>query len=238
MADETVNARPDIPYDADEAPRPHAQPNARKWKGATPKERARDKRRHQREERDKVKAAEAAREAQKPLDDLVGLARKSDSTEFCYENPDVAMHLAQLVFAAEMDYDEVLRRLRPNLAGDEFVRVSAQLRRSEHVQHAVETLLARAGINDESRADFVRLMWQWVRGDKVELRMQAARVLSKIFFDSREVGQEAQPLKIEGLEQGMQRMLGPAVGQPPSADPTEPFVIETEASVLLPGRSE
>lgn len=207
-----------------------------KWAGSTDTERKRNKRRAQREER--LTQEQVART---PLDDLVPPSLASNnSNAFRYDNPDVSLYLAKVVFGCEMDYLNAAKRLRPTVSFEELQRIAIQLRQNEHVVHAMEFLLKQCGLDDGSRDEFVRIQWQWFRGEDKELRLQAARILSKIYFDKAERAEQPQPLKMEGFDEGMKRMLsdaGPQVGSPGTGD--EEVVIESDsATVLLPGRSE
>lgn len=206
-----------------------------KWEGTNRTERQRSRRKAER-----TKRLETAKVARSPLDDLVppGVI-ESESGAFRFDRTDVSLYLAKVVFGCEMDYLEAARRLRPNSGFEELERIAIQLRGNEHVARAMESLLKACGLDDSSRDEFVRIQWQWFRSGDKELRLQAARILSKIYFDKAERPAQPQPLKMEGFAEGMQRMLGDPAPQVGKVDDGEEIAIQSEsAMVLLPGRSE
>lgn len=206
-----------------------------KWEGTNRTERQRSRRKAERETR-----AATAKVPRTPLDDLVPPSCIEREGAFRFDKTDVSLYLAKVVFGCEMDYLEAARRLRPSSGFEELERIAIQLRGNEHVARAMESLLKACGLDDSSRDEFVRIQWQWFRSGDKELRLQAARILSKIYFDKAERPAQPQPLKMEGFAEGMERMLGdrptPQVGK---VDDGEEIAIQSEsAMVLLPGRSE
>lgn len=204
-----------------------------KWDGATRSERMKNKRAFKRRSKEV-----AAQVEHSPLDDLVPPSnlKPNNSHAFRYDSADVSMYLAKVVFGCEMDYLTAAKHLRPTEGFEELQRIAIQLRQNDHVQRAMDHLLKQAGMDDASRDEFVKVQWQWFRGEDKELRLQAARILSKIFFDREGKVEQPQPLKMEGFAEGMKQMLGDVTPQVGRED--DEIIPTDNAMVLLPGRSE
>ena len=179
-----------------------------------------------------------------PLDDLVpprGVGEPVSATkQFRYEKAEVALYLAKVVIGCEMDYDAAVARLRPKMASQwERVQLAVEIENNENVQMALARLLKAIGIDEESRQQFVKEIWLWFYGEATDLKLQASRILAKIFFGDAPAQQEAPALKIQGFEGGVERLLGgqePLPVQPQTTE--EPKPIETDADYVMKGRHE
>jgi len=175
-----------------------------------------------------------------PLDDLVPPPNlEAKFTIFNYSKVEVADYLARVVFGHHMDYAEAIKFLRPKADMGDCVALAADMENNEYVRAAMERLFKSLGIDDESRKQFVQEIWKWFYGSDTDLKLQASRVLAKVFFGEDKQQPAAESLKIEGLEGGLERMFSQNQREPEVAEVRdEPEVIETNATYIMKGRHE
>lgn len=169
-----------------------------------------------------------------PLSDFSPAAYEAMHKKFDFDKPDVCDYVAKIIFGCEMDYYGAAALLRPNISDvGEAIELVTELTNNVNLQAALTRLFKSIGIDDESRDRFVKQIWTWFYGSDKELALQASRILAKIFFRDDSKPEQPGELKIEGFDQGLQRLMG---GGAAPAEVEEP--IQTDALVMLEGKSE
>lgn len=179
-----------------------------------------------------------------PLDDLVpprGTEKALNPyREFALEKPEVSTYLARVIIGCEMDYDRAVIHLRKFMPYEERIELAVKLENDAHVQNAIKRMLEAVGIDDASRAQFIKQIWSWFYGDDEDKALAASRVLTRVFFGEQRVQEKVDDLKIEGFDAGLEKMFGKAPTQQPQRPAPEvgDEIIKTDALYLMAGKEE
>ena len=77
------------------------------------------------------------------------------------------------------------------------------------VLEELEKQLGPLGLDEASRDKYVKILWSWLQGKDNGKAQTAARILGKAFISDKLQVEQMEPLRIEGFEEGLKRMLGP-----------------------------
>lgn len=135
--------------------------------------------------------------------------RPSKAARLHYERPTVAYHIASVVIKHAMAFDDAVRELMPQIAGNDRL-VGWWAKKLEHdaplVKQAMEEQLTKFGLDDESKSSFVKEMWRWLRGDDKFLKGKAASILGKGFIGEKVVTTRPENLPISDFEDITKRL--------------------------------
>jgi hypothetical protein len=122
----------------------------------------------------------------------------------------VAKHAATTVIVNSLDYDKAAAELKPDMSPYEQHRLAHQLESDSDVQAQVQSLLKKRGLDDESRDYFVQRLWQMFESAdprQEQKALAAMRILGRAFVSEKIENVEVTSLKINGINEGLERML-------------------------------
>lgn len=131
---------------------------------------------------------------------------KTDASPIRVTNPKVAAHVATVALKHQLDMEGAVREMRPGLNDKQTAQVVRKLESEPQVKEAIEKALDASGLDDSSKAAFVRTMWEWLRSDSLDLKKTAAGILGRGFISERAVADKPMTLTIEGYHEGLSRM--------------------------------
>lgn len=138
--------------------------------------------------------------------------------------PSVAQYAARVLIGSVMDYRVAAVKLIPvGTMPDEkqLARLVRALKESSEVQKELESLLQAQGLDEQSKSSFVREMWAWLMGEDGRLKRQAAMILGRGFIGEKVLVDKPEELPIQGFDEGITSLLGPAPGKMVPLPPTE-----------------
>src|SRR5439155_8166818 len=106
---------------------------------------------------------------------------------------------------------------KPDFSPSQQAVLAYQLERDANIQAAVQRELAKRGLDEASKQQYVSILWSMVgdtRPESEKLRLQSLRLLSKVFLPESQSTGVARPeaLPIVDLAEGLKQMgLGPEV---------------------------
>lgn len=168
-------------------------------------------------------------------DELSGPVPRADRKRFDESgyvrtsDPRVAQHVAGAIAKNLLDTEAAVRELKPELDSYEVSQVVAKLEKDPRVQAAVQTELKRLGLDEESKKEYIALLWRYAASEAPEherRQLTALRLLGKAFLPEQTPLSKPEELPLRGLEEGLRRMgldadslakLGPAK-IPPTLD--------------------
>ncbi len=151
----------------------------------------------------------------RPTANKAPASRPADSPRLRPDQPYNAKHIASVVIHCAMDFDAAVRMLTKGWGLTEL-QISSYIEQCEHaplVKQYIEEELAASGLDDTSKVAFVKLMWEWLRKGSQEERKKAATILGKGFIGERVSVDKPMPLPLEGLKDGIGKMLAPNVSE-------------------------
>lgn len=205
--------------------------DAKKHAGGRPRKypkhwsRARKKRAYRDEQRMKAVNPAVTAEA-RAVSDLTTPRKAIDSDFIDFSSVHACNHVAKIIFSCEMDYRRAAEILRPRLEIEEYFALMVQMQKDPNLQAALDRLFKSIGIDDDSRNQFVKQIWSWFYGDDKDKSLQASRILAKIFFSDSGEKEVSETLHIEGLDEGLKKMLGPQ--DPDKPIPENVFLVKGE----------
>jgi hypothetical protein len=151
------------------------------------------------------------------IDPIAIKAAQNDEPAFNTFDPKVSEYIAGAVVKSLLDYRSAARMLKPDFSPSHQAVLAYQLERDANVQAAVQRELAKRGLDESSKEQYVKILWSMVgdtRPESEKLRLQALRLLSKVFLpESQPVGiAKPEALPISDISEGLKQMgLGPEV---------------------------
>jgi phage terminase small subunit len=126
-----------------------------------------------------------------------------------WSSPTMAKLAARSLIKHSMNATQAAKELRPHLT-EQSARSTG--RRMMNTPEALEELekLAPLGLDEASRDQYVKILWSWLQGEDKEKAQTAARILGKAFISDKLQIEQVEPLRIEGIEEGLKTMLGDA----------------------------
>jgi hypothetical protein len=134
-----------------------------------------------------------------------------DSKQIRTRNPRVAKHAASVMILKSLDGESAARELRPELKPHEQAELGKKLETDPRVHAEVEKQLAKRGLDEGSKEHFVSLLWRYAEStnrDDEQRTLASWRLLGKAFIGERVENVEVTSLKIDGINEGLERMLG------------------------------
>jgi hypothetical protein len=125
----------------------------------------------------------------------------------------VSKHAATAVIVNAMDFVKAAEALKPDMSPYEQHKLAHQLEHDANVQTEVQTLLKKRGLDDESREYFVQKLWQLFESNdprQEQKALGAMRILGRAFISEKIENTQVEMLKINGISEGLERMLGEA----------------------------
>jgi hypothetical protein len=127
--------------------------------------------------------------------------------------PSVAKHAATTVIVNALDYDKAAVELKPDMTPYEQHKLAHQLEQDSNVRTQVQSLLKKRGLDDESREYFIQKLWAYFESSdprQEQKALSAMRILGKAFVSEKVENTQVETLKIAGINEGLERMLGGA----------------------------
>lgn len=142
------------------------------------------------------------------------VAVKSAQTEepaFNTADPLVASHISGAIVKALLDFRSAVRVLRPDLTPFQQATLAYALERDPNIQAAVQTELAKRGLGDEDKRQYIAMLWQMagdIRPESEKLRLQSLRLLARVFLPEGTQAGAVKPesLPLQGLDAGLEKM--------------------------------
>ena len=125
--------------------------------------------------------------------------------------PSVAKHAATTVIVNGLDYDKAATELKPSMTPYEQHKLAHQLEQDANVRTQVQSLLKKRGLDDESRDYFIQKLWAYFESNdprQEQKALSAMRILGKAFVSEKVENTQVETLKIAGINEGLERMLG------------------------------
>jgi len=138
--------------------------------------------------------------------------------------PSVAKHAATTVIVNGLDYDKAATELKPGMTPYEQHKLAHQLEQDANVRTQVQSLLKKRGLDDESRDYFIQKLWAYFESNdprQEQKALSAMRILGKAFVSEKVENTQVETLKIAGINEGLERMLGGANSEAQAG--TSPF---------------
>jgi hypothetical protein len=136
-----------------------------------------------------------------------------DSKSIRTSNPKVAKHAAKVLIMNALDGESAAKELKPDLAPADQAVLGKKLETDPYVHREIEKQLTPRGLSDHDREYFVTRLWQMF--DSTDPReeqksLSAMRILGKAFISEKVENTQIETLKIAGISEGLERMLGEA----------------------------
>ena len=122
----------------------------------------------------------------------------------------VLEYIARTVILQNMDYVAAMEQLLHGSPTWKINKAVAEAQESESLKEVIEANLSLAGLDENSKTEFVKTMWAWLRGGSENQQLQAARILGKGFIGERLTSDKPEVLKFAGYDAGIERMLADA----------------------------
>ena len=135
------------------------------------------------------------------------------------DNPATIELVANAAITKGLDFEEAIRAIAPKETPPALIADVAE-RAEQHpkIREAIERGLKARGLDEDSKDEFVRQMWSWLRSDDKELMQTAARILGRGFISEKLTVEKPAALPIEGFAEGIARLTGESAKE---ADPEE-----------------
>jgi len=140
-------------------------------------------------------------------------AEDPDSKSLRTSNPKVAEHAAKVLIMNALDGESAAKEIKPDLSPAEQAVLGRKLETDLHVHREVEKQLVPRGLSDHDREYFVTRLWQMFESSdprEEQKALSAMRILGKAFITEKVENTQVEMLKIAGISEGMERMLGEA----------------------------
>jgi hypothetical protein len=136
-----------------------------------------------------------------------------DSKSLRTSNPKVAEHAAKVLIMNALDGESAAKELKPDLSPVDQSILGRKLESDPHVHREVEKQLTPRGLSDHDREYFVTRLWQMF--DSTDPReeqkaLSAMRILGKAFISEKVENTQIEMLKIAGISEGLEKMMGAA----------------------------
>lgn len=148
-----------------------------------------------------------------PLAKALKQVPKAKRVPFRVGNPKVANLIANAAIKNALDLPAAVAELKPDFTPSQVANVAEELERSPQVQAAIQQGLQKRGLDGQSRERFVEILWKYAEDADAanEKRTLAAwRILGRGFIGDKIEQTVIEPLRIEGWEEGVRRMLADA----------------------------
>jgi hypothetical protein len=148
----------------------------------------------------------------------------SDSKQIRTSNPSVARHAAKILILKNLDGESAVKELKPDLSPADQAILGRKLETDPRVHREVEKQLSPRGLSDHDRDHFVQRLWQLFESNdprEEQKALSAMRILGKAFISEKVENTQVEMLKIAGINEGLQRMIGGA--DPEAQTGTSPF---------------
>lgn len=164
-----------------------------------------------------------------------GLSNKGEgkSPQIRHTRPEVARHVARMIIKKNMDAEaavaEMLKADYPDATDAQIVSLARTIEASPHVQREMSKILEEIGCGPEAQKKLIGLLWAEALGKNDKRWGPAVAQLSKITgAEKASLKNEKMPvLKLEGMKEGLTKMLGEAA-------PTN----DSDVSVELPEETD
>jgi hypothetical protein len=126
-------------------------------------------------------------------------------------DPKVSEFVAGAVVKSLLDYRAAARMLKPDLSPVQQATLAYQLECDANVQAAVQSKMAKRGLDEASKQQYISILWSMIgdtRPESEKLRLQALRLLSKVFLPEGSPAGLEKPadLPIVDLDAGLEKM--------------------------------
>ena len=124
-----------------------------------------------------------------------------------FSTPEVARQAAAILVKNSFNATAAARELRPHLAESSAQKTGERMLNTPAVMHEVAKLMDKPQRNAKV---YVDRLWDWFEGEDKDLAQTAARLLRHGYIGERTEEKEVSKpvLLIDGLREGMERMLG------------------------------
>jgi len=136
-----------------------------------------------------------------------------DSKSIRTSNPKVAEHAAKVLILNALDGESAAKELKPDLSPADQAVLGKKLETDAHVHREVEKQLTPRGLSDLDREYFVRRLWQMFESTdprEEQKALSAMRILGKAFISEKVENTQVEMLKIAGISEGLEKMMGAA----------------------------
>jgi hypothetical protein len=147
-----------------------------------------------------------------------------DSKQIRTSNPSVAKHAAKVLLLNNLDGESAVKELKPDLSPADQAILGRRLEADPHVHREIEKQLTPRGLSDHDRDYFVTRLWQMFESSdprEEQKALSAMRILGKAFVSEKTETTHVETLKIAGISEGLERMMGEAESDAQSG--TSPF---------------
>lgn len=127
-----------------------------------------------------------------------------------YRDPKVAGYVAGKLVKNMLDTKKTVEELVPEGTPAQKAETAEAIDSNPQVQEAVRQRLEIDGLGDDSRKEFVLMMWSWLRGADAGKAKEAAKLLGKYFIGASADKGKPTELPIAGIKEGLDKMLGDA----------------------------
>jgi hypothetical protein len=136
-----------------------------------------------------------------------------DSKQIRTSNPSVAKHAAKVLLLNNLDGESAVKELKPDLSPADQAILGRRLEADPHVHREIEKQLTPRGLSDHDRDYFVTRLWQMFESTdprEEQKALSAMRILGKAFISEKVENTQVEMLKIAGISEGLERMMGEA----------------------------
>jgi len=136
-----------------------------------------------------------------------------DSKSIRTSNPKVAEHAAKVLIMNALDGAAAAKEIKPDLSPSDQAVLGKKLESDPHVHREVEKQLTPRGLSDHDRDYFVTRLWQMFESNdprEEQKALSAMRILGKAFISEKVENTQVEMLKIAGISEGLERMMGEA----------------------------
>ncbi|MFZ3276603.1 MAG: hypothetical protein WA182_06830 [Candidatus Sulfotelmatobacter sp.] len=133
-----------------------------------------------------------------------------------HTKPEVARHCARMIIGCNMDTRAAVSKMwaqeYPDATEAQIESMARTLSASPHVQREMALMLEEIGFGDDALRKLIGLLWQEALGANDKRWPAAVRLLAEITSAGKAAfnNQKIPTLKLDGMDEGLARMLGPA----------------------------
>lgn len=146
----------------------------------------------------------------------VGSRGENKAPQIRHTRPEVAKHCARMIIAQNMDVEAAVSKMLatdyPDATEAQIVSLARTIQASPHVQREIRNLLEEIGYGDKALSKLIGLLWNEALGSNDKRWPAAMRLLAEITGAAKASakGERMPTLKLEGMNEGLSRMLGTA----------------------------
>jgi hypothetical protein len=131
------------------------------------------------------------------------------AAHFRTDRQNVSGFVADVAVKNSLDMERAVQEMRPELPAAQAVIIAEKLQNDPNVKAAIEKALEKRGLDEESKAHFVSILWRFAESNDVndeKKTLAAWRILGRGFIAEKVVVDQPEELRLTSLEKGLARM--------------------------------